>query len=548
MANHSGNLLIGSSAHSHWTAKSLLERFALEFASCCDLELEFSLRLGRGTLQNTGRFACWVNGSRADDFARVRQILNCIGAPVSVLEAQQDDRNPVRQAIAVAIDHSGIEFRLYLHGRTPGTLDESYRAWRWRTGEVAQRSKYSFHFMPETASGMRPIELVPDDLRLGFQRLLQHPRLAQMSGFWLRYGEHEKIEQLDLALPWHPLAGTLEGLQDLLGALNLPEAALDSWRELPVRHIAVSVNANSPAVTLYASAPISGPFPANEDELQNRVFENSSKLHSAIREQILQRVEPLACQEDNADLGAFYDGPIEAWQTILGPSMHYHAGFFESAEMNPGDEAMTQALRRAVTELYPFLPAGGRIYDIGCGWGGPLEMFISDLGCPSLGLTISRKQFQHVAARGLPVRWGNAETTLPPGEFDAIVLLESLSHIRNKERLLKILRFFSKRLVMRVNCQDSFPPGPAFGDSMHMISSTRLREMLQHAGWKIVHWRDRRPEAVVSVAVWHRRFQSLPPTRDRHLETFRDWCARVVSFPDEWATHNPLIEVVAERC
>ncbi|HLJ25126.1 MAG TPA: class I SAM-dependent methyltransferase [Candidatus Angelobacter sp.] len=557
MAHHSGNSLVGSSSLFPWTAAGLLELLASGLEGCPNLELEFSLRLGGGNLQSAGRFACWVNGKSAEDFAPLRRVLDCMGAPASMLAAQQNHQLAVRQAIAVAVDPdhagAGTEFKLYLHGRDPVTLADRYHAWRWRPGSAPRTSEYVFHFMPETPSGVRPIQFVSEELRPAFARLLECPRLLQMSGFWLRYGEHGKIDQFDIALPWHPQAGSVQGLPELVQALGVPETAFAFWRELPIRHIATSVGAVSPLVTLYASASLIGSFPPTEEALQACVRESSRITQRAIEEEILQPVELLGPQESQPDLGtfrdlgSFYDGPIETWEAVLGPEMHYHAGIFESSYMNSSDEAMARAQRRAVTDLYPFLPAGGRIYDIGCGWGGPLEMFIRDLGCPSLGLTISRRQFEHVAACRLPVRWGDAETTLPPGQFDAIVLLESLSHIRDKERLLKLLRLFTRRLVMRVNCQDSLPPGTTFGGSMHMISSTRLHEMLEAAGWNIIHWRDRRREAVPSVAVWHRRLQSLPPAGDRHLEVFRAWCERVMTFSHDWATHNPLIEVVAER-
>jgi hypothetical protein len=173
-------------------------------------------------------------------------------------------------------------------------------------------------------------------------------------------------------------------------------------------------------------------------------------------------------------------------------------------------------------------------------------MWTRDLGSPTLGLTISRAQFRHVAALGFEARWGDAERTLPPGRFDCAVLLESLSHVHDKERLLRVLRRFCERLVMRVNCQDAAPPGPAFGGTMRMISSARLAALLESAGWRVRHWRDRRPQAIPTVSVWHRRLRATPPTGDPHLETLRAWCARVSAAPGAWARDNPLIEVVAD--
>lgn len=523
----------------------MLELLAREFRASHGLELEFSLRLSCGILQNRGRFACWINGTREEDFSPVANVLGCIEAPSVVIEAQRNHPFPVRQAVAVSMDHVGPEFRLYLHGRDAHTLNDRCHAWRWRSGNAPRRSEYVFYFFPESASGIRPLDLIPDELRSVFQRLLEEPLLLEMSGFWLRQDPQGEVDQLDIAFPWHPCAGQIPGISALVRAAGIPEAEFDVCRTLPIRHLALSLGGKSPSVTLYASATLTGLFPTTEQELQTRIWENSVATQRAIEQEILQALPPSTAQEDDAKLWTFYDGPIGAWQAILGDELHYHAGLFDSANTNPNDAAMNHALRRAVTELYPFLPAGGRLYDVGCGWGGPLEMFIRDLRCRSLGVTISHRQFQYIASRGLPVRWGDAEKTLPPGQFDCIVLLESLSHIRDKQRLLQVLRLFTKRLVMRVNCQDSLPPGTTFAGSMHMVSSNILRTMLETTGWKIIHWRNRRPEALPSVSVWRRRLQFLAPTNDLHLETFRAWCNRVMSFPEDWASNNPLIEVVA---
>ncbi len=173
-------------------------------------------------------------------------------------------------------------------------------------------------------------------------------------------------------------------------------------------------------------------------------------------------------------------------------------------------------------------------------------MWVSDLRCPSLGLTISRAQYRHVAASGLPVRWGDAEQTLPPGYFDCAVLLESFEHIRAKRQLLDTLRLYAGRLVMRVNCQDLSPPSSVFAGTMHMISSADLRFMLKESGWRIEHWRDRRAEALPSAEVWHSRVTKPGLVRDQHLDTLEAWSGRVMRMPAEWSAANPLIEVVAE--
>ena len=81
---------------------------------------------------------------------------------------------------------------------------------------------------------------------------------------------------------------------------------------------------------------------------------------------------------------------------------------------------------------------------------------------------------------------------------------------------------------------------------MHVVSSAELRTLIEDAGWRILHWRDRRADSLPSVQIWHRRLQDIVPTGDRHLETLRAFCRRVLMFPEEWGACNPLIEVVAE--
>jgi hypothetical protein len=111
-----------------------------------------------------------------------------------------------------------------------------------------------------------------------------------------------------------------------------------------------------------------------------------------------------------------------------------------------------------------------------------------------------------------------------------------------------VLRLFCGRLVMRVNCQDTAPPGSVFAGTMHMISSARLRELLTATGWRVTHWRDRRPEAMPSVAAWHRRATEVASAgiADPHLDTLVAWTTRVLAAPTAWAAANPLIEVVAD--
>jgi hypothetical protein len=533
------------------------------------IEAEFAVRLSAGAITPTGRWTCWVPAewvpadlppdSTVAALAAVRRLLGWLAAPAAVLAELGATPLPVRLGIGIDAGDGTPVHRLYLHSRCPKTQAGHYRRWRWRQGETATAAGYSFHFLPETADGLRPENLVPAPLRPAVTELLGTERLRQGSGFWLRRDAAGQVDQVDLAFPWNPPAGSLAGMAGLIGHFGLAgrrAAPGDArWQDLPVRHVAVGTGPRAGTAALYVSAPLPGPLPGNEATLQQQVRDGAVRLRDTMERAVYRRLPPPTAPAPAPPPGAvpldrFYGGDRDTWSRILGPRLHYHHGLFGPAagDGSAAADDFETALDRAVTELYPFIPPGGRLYDVGCGWGGALAMWIGDLRCHGLGLTISPDQFRHVAAAGLPVRLGDAELTTPPGYFDCAVLLESLEHIRDKQRLLAVLRLFCGRLVMRVNCQDTAPPGPAFAGTMHMISSARLRELLVAAGWRVTHWQDRRPEAMPSVAAWHRRATAVASagTADPHLDTLVAWTTRVLAAPTAWAAANPLIDVVAE--
>jgi hypothetical protein len=497
-------------------------------------DLEFSVRLSRHGVRVSGRCSCWTSA----DPEAIGRIAVSLGAPAQVLDEQARLGLPVRQGIGIDASGPRPQYRLYMHGRDPVMLGDRYRSWRWHPGDEAHLSVYSFHFLPETATGLRPARLVAPELRPMVRQLVAEDLLRQCSGFWLRRTDGV-IDELDLAFPWHPLAGSLPGLTAL--ARHLGVTSSSPWQDLPIRHASLRETSDGPVVTLYVRGPTADPLPASEDELHERATRGALAHAERIRLHVLDQVPAPPRRQVSRRLGRFYGGDPATWQHVLGTRLHYHHGLFDT-----GTADMDAALDRAVTELYPFIPAAGRIYDIGCGWGGPLAMWIRDLRCPSLGVTISRAQFRYASSLGLPVRWADAERTLPPGYFDCVIMLESFEHIAAKRWLLEMLRMFTGRLVMRVNCQDRSPASTVFGGTMHMISSTALRTMLESTGWRITHWRDRRAEAMPSVTCWHTRSARPGLVSDAHLTTLRMWTTRVLSAPAEWAAANPLVEVVAE--
>lgn len=501
---------------------------------------EFSVKVGPSGLARWGRFGVWVPGDAAE---RVRAWLDLAGAPAPVLAASAAPA-PRRFGLAVENGAAGAQFRLYLD-RGTGQAHAPYQAWRWRSGETAELCDYEFHFAPETPTGLRPTDLAPDWSAPLIAAISRSDRFAAVSGFWLRRRGDTAPDQLDLALPWQPNAAETPGLAAWLA--DLPIAASEkSWLlDLPIRHLAVPLGVGAPnTATLYVSGRLAE-GPGSESRLQAWTAAAAAAEGRAALGW-LEGGGPLERDDAAAEhMDRFYSGPVELWASILGPGLHYHNALFENDEADPDDETMLAALRRAVSDLYPFIAPGERVYDIGCGWGGPLGMLVRERGCDALGLTVARTQYRYVAGLGLPVRYGDAERTVPPGRFDVALLLESFEHISDKPSLLRRLRRHADRLVMRVNCQQAAPTEPRFGGTMHMTSAEALRELVEAAGWRIEHWRDRRPESLPSVAVWRRRLNAIPPGGDEHIEVHRMWCERVWRLGADWGRQNPLIELAA---
>jgi Methionine biosynthesis protein MetW len=530
---------------------ALLHSMGATLGGCPGLKFEWSLRVSEGQVSDQDRIICWVSFKKKPSdvsIALVRQ-LEVLGAPTEILEVQsQLAPHSITQGIGLARSGKRVEPRLYIHHREPETLKNCYKTFRWNELGEVETGSYEFHYLPETPTGETPLTLADPLFEPVLSELLGLERMQQLSGFWLRR-RGDRIDQVDLIFPWQPPLSELETqLRSLTALVGAPEEWIKTYREDPVRHLAFSSDpGGKPQFSIYFSAPADESWPDSISALQRSARVQGSAMRVAMEKNIFQLLPPTTTKP-NHSLGDFYNSDrVETWRRVLGSDMHYHAGIFEETPTTEIDDVLNDAaLRRSVEELYPFLPAEGNVYDIGCGWGGPLQMLVRDLGCSALGITVSRTQFRHCASRGLPVRCGDAENSLPPGLFDCMLLLESFSHIRDKPRLLRVMRVFGRRLVMRVNCQDMAPNSVNFGGTMHMIRSSELRAMIEQAGWRITHWRDRRAEALPSVFAWHQRLQQVPLTRDTHLETLRSYCQRVLLSPTEWAARNPLIEVVAE--
>jgi cyclopropane-fatty-acyl-phospholipid synthase len=81
------------------------------------------------------------------------------------------------------------------------------------------------------------------------------------------------------------------------------------------------------------------------------------------------------------------------------------------------------------------VPAGGRVLDLGCGWGGMLA-YLRGRGIHGVGVTLSSGQLQACRRHGLDVHLLDARAVTPDtfGNFDGVVSLGAFEHFCSPDR------------------------------------------------------------------------------------------------------------------
>ena len=137
-------------------------------------------------------------------------------------------------------------------------------------------------------------------------------------------------------------------------------------------------------------------------------------------------------------VGEHYDELDEFYREVWGE--HLHHGLFVR-----GDESVeeaTEALIRKVAEAAQ-IKAGDCICDVGCGYGGAARWLAENMGALVTGLTLSEAQASYAQAQ--PVGDGTPkpvillrdwlENGLPDSQFDAVIAIESTTHMPERQRV-----------------------------------------------------------------------------------------------------------------
>ena len=247
----------------------------------------------------------------------------------------------------------------------------------------------------------------------------------------------------------------------------------------------------------------------------------------------------------STDLDSFYSqDSIGAWKAIIGEKLHYHFGYFE------GQEDLETGLKRSVQNFYPHIPIGSRVLDVGCGWGGPARMLIEERKCSVQGITISQAQAAYCRTLGLDVKLQDIETDELSGEFDVVFMLEVLSHIRDKKKVLRKLRALAPRLVISMTCMaDALPTERhVFGGSMELASQSEFVAGLEEAGWRIQSVKNRRFQSLRTITLWKQNLERVygQTQASGQLVTLQNLTDIALRSPIHWCQSFPLLDIIAE--
>jgi cyclopropane fatty-acyl-phospholipid synthase-like methyltransferase len=242
----------------------------------------------------------------------------------------------------------------------------------------------------------------------------------------------------------------------------------------------------------------------------------------------------------------YYDDMApDEWAPILGLRLNFHFGYYTNSM------TFEEGLETATEKLIPHLAVGRHILDLGCGWGGP-ALRLREQGFDVECATNSTRQTDYCVSLGLKTYLLDAESynIESLGCFDSVLMLESLEHICDKQRLLFRLTRIADRLVLVSNCLSitAISPAQAFADTMTMVSSSRLLDMIEDAGWRIQTADDYRHASLPTLAHWRFRIESAyPRIRKLPIQVLYELCRVGLQDSNSFERDFPLMFIVADR-
>lgn len=204
-------------------------------------------------------------------------------------------------------------------------------------------------------------------------------------------------------------------------------------------------------------------------------------------------------------------------------TMSYSSGLYEKSTETL-ELAQTNKLNLVCDWLE--LPKDAKVLDLGCGWGGFMIQGAQKHGWNITSCTLSKKQLEyckklvksHSLQKKIKLEYRNMLESLPDGEFDAIVMLESIEHV-GKPRLDGFIDSLYKKLkpggVVYVQTTGRYKPkmpdkwilkyvfpGGYLPAQQELVSSAST------AGFELRKFIDDTPSYILTLTEWIKRLES----------------------------------------
>jgi len=145
----------------------------------------------------------------------------------------------------------------------------------------------------------------------------------------------------------------------------------------------------------------------------------------------------------------------------------------------------SRAERREYATIQDWIPEGCRVLDLGCGEGSLLQALIREKKIQAEGMELSASGVEVCRSRGLAVRQGRIDETLPWGDnsFDFAICNVTLQMVMYPERLLTEMARVARRQII------SFPNFGNLRNRLELLFLGRMpRAMLfGHSWWNTGH-------------------------------------------------------------
>lgn len=176
------------------------------------------------------------------------------------------------------------------------------------------------------------------------------------------------------------------------------------------------------------------------------------------------------CPDPSGSVAAHYDRLDRFYRQLWGE--HIHHGLWTDPAFT-AEEAVRHLVRQVAEDAR--LAEGSRVCDVGCGYGAPARLWAREYGAQVTGFTVS--EAQQAYAQRQPVEGPQPEYrlqdflnhTLSDESMDAVVAIESLTHIRDPEQALRTAARTLRPGGRLVACVWLASPAPSWWERRHLL-------------------------------------------------------------------------------